>query len=278
MPSFLEKLKSACHTSKSLLCVGLDPDPSLMPVSDVLQFNRAIVDATRDLVSAYKPNLAFYEALGFEGLHALYSTIEHIRVTAPGVIILGDGKRGDIASTNKGYAKALFEFWGFDAATVNPYAGGESLEPFLDYEDRGIFIWCRSSNPGAKEFQDLALSTPGTSMLLFQRVALQAAQWNSRRNVGLVVGATYLEELKWVRSACPGMPILIPGLGAQGGELEKAVAFGIEKDGHHALFNASRQVLYASREKHNFAQGARRVAQELCKRINGVLEAEGRGW
>ena len=278
MPPFAEKLETAWNASRSLLCVGLDPDPSLMPIPDVLEFNKAIIDATKDLVCAYKPNLAFYEALGFEGFQALYKTVEHIRATAPGVIVLGDAKRGDIASTNRGYAKALFEFWGFDAVTVNAYAGGEALVPFLEYEDRGVFVLCRSSNPGAGEFQDLTLSSQDASMTLFQWVAQRAAQWNTRGNVGLVVGATYLEELEGVRSSCPGMPLLIPGVGAQGGQMDRAVALGIDDEGRNAIINASRQVIYASQDRHSFAEEARRVAQGLRERINSVLIQEGKGW
>jgi len=145
-----------------------------MPVPDVFQFNRAIVDATKDLVCAYKPNLAFYEALGPDGLGALKSTLEYVRREAPELVVIGDAKRGDIPSSSAMYAKALFEVWGFDAATVNCYGGGESLEPFLQWRDRGVFVWCRSSNPGAGEFQDLPVSAGAGGASLYQWVARRA--------------------------------------------------------------------------------------------------------
>ena len=154
MTSFVERLAAACGKNSSLLCVGLDPEPSLMPVEDIFTFNREIVDATRDLVCAYKPNLGFFEAEGIPGLQALQRTVEYIRTVAPNVIILGDAKRGDMGNTAQKYARALFEVWGFDAATVNPYLGRDAVEPFLEYETHGVFILCRTSNPGAGDFQD----------------------------------------------------------------------------------------------------------------------------
>ena len=161
MSEFVRRLYSASRGSESLVCVGLDPDPELMPVSDVYEFNRAIVDATRDMVCAYKPNFPFYEALGLPGLMALERTVEHIRKTAPDALLIADGKRGDIGSTNMMYARALFDTWGFDAATVNAWGGGDSMEPYLEYKDRGVIVWCRSSNPGAAEFQDIPVEYGG---------------------------------------------------------------------------------------------------------------------
>ncbi len=286
MPTFVEKLARASRANRSLVCVGLDPDPALMAIPDVLEFNRAIVDATKDLVCAFKPNLPFYEALGLKGLKALEGTISHIREVAPGVIVLGDGKRGDIASTNIMYARALFEVWGFDAATVNAYGGGESLEPFLAHEDKGVFVWCRSSNPGAKEFQDMRLASEAGSMTLYEWMAQLASGWNSRGNVGLVVGATYPEELARVRSLAPGMPILIPGVGAQGGDLERSVRAGLDSGRHNILVASSRGITYASKvgstgsldRRADFAEAARRAASDLRERINAVLDGEGRGW
>ena len=156
MSEFIERLYSASISNRSLVCVGLDPDPDLMPVSDVFEFNMAIVDATRDVVCAYKPNFPFYEAMGLPGLRALERTVEHIRKVAPDVLLIADCKRGDIGSTNTMYARALFDTWGFDAATVNAWGGSDSVEPYLDYKDRGVVVWCRSSNPGGGGIPGLA--------------------------------------------------------------------------------------------------------------------------
>jgi len=246
-----------------------------MPVDDVLAFNRAIVDATRDLVCAYKPNIAFYEALGFGGLEALKGTVEYIRRRAPEVVIICDAKRGDIGNTSRAYARALYEVWGFDAATVSPYLGGDSVEPFLAYEDRGVFLLCRTSNPGASDLQDLVVGEKGGPLYL--HVARKALEWNSRGNVGLVVGATYPEELKQVRELCPHMPVLIPGVGAQAGDLPSAVRNGVDSQGRLAIINSSRGVLYASRGA-DFAQAARRAAEALRDGINEALSQEGKGW
>ena len=278
MSLFVDRLLAASRSNRSLVCVGLDPDPDLMPVPDVLEFNKAIVDATKDLVCAYKPNLPFYEALGLRGLEALEETVSFIRATAPGVVIVGDGKRGDIASTNAKYARALFETWGFDAATVNGYAGGESLEPFLAYHDKGVFVWCRSSNPGAQEFQDLRVSPEGSAMALYEWMAMRASQWNTRGNVGLVMGSTYPEQLRVVRASCPSMPILIPAVGAQGGDLESSVRFGLDAAAFNILISSSRGITYASPDSSDFAEAARQAASQLRDRINRVLAEEGKEW
>lgn len=257
---FTDKLLNASRKNKSWLCIGLDPDPELMPGMDVLQFNRAIIEATCDLVCAYKPNLAFYEALGTEGTAILEKTIKHV----PGdIAVIGDAKRGDIGNTARAYAKALFSILGFDAATVNPYLGYDSIEPFISCRDKGVFILCRTSNKGAADFQDLR--TDG--LPLYEAVAKKAREWNIHGNIGLVVGATYPEELKRVRSMCPDMPLLIPGVGAQGGDLASAVGYGVDARGEKAIINVSRQILYASKEK-NFALAARNVAEKLRNQIN----------
>ena len=278
MTGFVERLQVASHTRRSLVCVGLDPDPDLMPLPDVLEFNKAIVEATKDLVCAYKPNISFYEALGRRGLEALEETVSYIRMVAPELIVVCDAKRGDIASTNVKYAKALFEVWGFDAATVNAYAGGESLEPFFAYEDRGVLVWCRSSNPGAREIQDLALSTDEGAVPLYEWVAKRAYGWNKRGNVGLVVGATHPDQLRVVRAHCPGMPILVPGVGTQGGDLERSVRFGVDAGAFNLLISSSRGIIYASSGRSDFAESARRAASNLRDRINRILLDEGRGW
>ena len=264
---FTDKLLNASRKNESWLCIGLDPDAERMPEVDVLQFNKAIVEATSDLVCAYKPNLAFYEALGTQGLVTLEKTIKHI----PGHIpVIGDAKRGDIGNTAKAYAKALFSVLGFDAATVNPYLGHDSIEPFISYRDKGVFILCRTSNKGAADFQDRRID----GLPLYEVVAHKAKEWNIHGNVGLVVGATYPEQLKKVRSICPEMPLLIPGIGAQGGDLASAVRYGVDAHGEKATINVSRQILYASREK-DFAQAARDAAEKIRSQINDYRSKPG---
>ncbi len=275
MASLRERLRHVSEANRTLLCVGLDPDPASMAVPDVADFNRAIVDATADLVCAYKPNLAFYEALGSAGIVALERTVAHIRERAPDVVVIADAKRGDMASSSARYARALFETWGFDASTVNGYQGGEALEPFLSYEDKGVFVLCKTSNPGASEFQDIVLAS---GRRLFEEVACRAAEWNTRGNVGLVVGATYPDDLATVRGICPAMPVLLPGIGAQGGDLEASVKAGVDDDGRGLVVSSSRGVIYASREPADFATAARSAAVELRSRIAAVLEGIGKAW
>jgi orotidine-5'-phosphate decarboxylase len=257
---FTDKLLNASRKNKSWLCIGLDPDPKLMPAVDVLQFNKAIIEATSDLVCAYKPNLAFYEALGTEGLAILEKTVKYIPGDIP---VIGDAKRGDIGNTARAYARALFSVLGFDAATVNPYLGFDSLEPFINYQDKGVFILCRTSNRGATDFQNLCTN----GLPLYEAVAQKAKEWNVHGNIGLVVGATYPEELKKVRSICPEMTLLIPGIGAQGGDLASAVGYGADAHGEKAIINVSRQILYASKEK-DFARAARNMAEKIRQQIN----------
>ena len=277
MRTFIEKLTGACETRRSLLCVGLDPDPERMPVEDVFQFNRAIIDATADLVCAYKPNLAFYEALGLSGLEALHRTIDHIRRYASGTAIIGDAKRGDVGKSAEAYAKALFRGWDFDAATVNAYGGHDTIQPFLEYHERHVFIWCRSSNLGAGDLQDLRVANGEGAEPVYETMAEKAREWNVKGNVGLVVGATYTEELTKVRGLCPDMALLLPGTGAQGGDLQDAVRCGTDSRGRLAIINSSRQVLYASRGK-DFAEAARREAMRIRDEINDALERKGKGW
>jgi orotidine-5'-phosphate decarboxylase len=262
--NFIEKLLAASRKNNSLLCVGLDPDPAQMPVANVLEFNKAIIAATSDLVCAYKPNFAFYEALGIKGLETLKETLGWIPDHIP---VIADAKRNDIGNTAKAYARGLFESFGFDAATVNPYLGFDSIEPFLAYENKGIFILCRTSNPGAKDFQDVA---GADGIPLYKIVATKAREWNTHGNIGLVVGATYPQELGEIRKLCPDMPLLIPGVGAQGGDLAQAVTDGVDARGEKAIINVSRQILYASKER-GFADVSRRVAQDLRDSINDVV-------
>ena len=277
MTSFIERLDQACEANRSLLCVGLDVDPERMPVADPLEFNRAIVDATAGLVCAYKPNLAFYEALGLPGLKALEGTVQYIRRNAPSVVIVGDAKRGDIGPSGAAYARAMFQVWDFDIVTVNAWGGHDTVEPFLEDPDRGVFIWCRGSNPGSADLQDLNVDGPEGVGPLYNHLARSAASWNQRGNVGLVMGATNPQQLADVRHLCPDMPLLIPGVGAQGGDLEEAVRLGTDEHGRRALINSSRGIIYASNGQ-NFAQAAGRAAASLRDSINGILEAQGKGW
>lgn len=266
---FAERLSQAVQRNGSLVCVGLDPDPALMPRMGLFDFNKAIIDCTADLVCAYKPNLAFYEALGVEGLMALQRTVDYV---PDGIPVIGDAKRGDIGNTARAYAKALFETFGFDAATVNPYLGYDSLEPFINYKDKAVFILCRTSNTGALDFQALTCYRAGADdrpQPLFKLVAQKAREWNRHHNIGLVVGATYATELAEIRQLCPEMILLIPGIGAQKGDLEAAVRHGLDAKGGKAIFNSSRQILYASNGP-DFAEAARRATDELRSRINSL--------
>ena len=296
MNEFIKRLGNAARANRSLVCVGLDVDPALMPIPDVRKFNRAIVDATKDLVCAYKPNIAFYEALGLEGLEALRDTAAHIRQVAPDAVLLCDAKRGDIDSTSAKYAEAMFDYWGFDAVTVNGYLGEDSLLPFFNYADKGVFVLCRTSNPGAYEFQDITISPDaseiavddvddkGQKMPLYEWMAIRSSEWNTNGNLGLVMGATSPDQLRTVRRRCPGMPILIPGIGVQGGELEAAVKNGIARsaDGHatspNVLINSARGIIYADRTSDGFADGACAAAERLRDDINRVLLQEGMQW
>lgn len=264
--SFLDKLLTAGRKNSSLLCIGLDPDPGLMPErTGVLEFNRAIIEATADLVCAYKLNLAFYEALDEEGLQALKQTVRNVPKDIP---VIADAKRGDIGNTAKAYARAIFANLNCDATTVNPYLGFDSIEPFIEYRDRGVFILCRTSNIGARDFQSLfCQEQPGRQCQLFELVAQKASQWNIYGNLGLVVGATYPEELSLIRQSHPDMPLLIPGIGAQGGDLALAVRYGVDAQGERAIISSSRQVIYASQAT-DFAQAARHVALSLRDQIN----------
>ena len=267
--NFIEKLNEAVRKNRSLVCVGLDTSPELIPSGmTVLEFNKAIIDATADLVCAYKPNLAFYEVQGEKGLETLHNTVKYIPEDIP---VIGDAKRGDIGNTSAAYAKALFEHFDFDAVTVSPYLGFDSLEPFLKYQEKGVIILCRTSNKGASDFQSLLCQYEGKTMPLYEIVALKASRWNINHNVGLVVGATYLEELKNIRQAHPGLPILIPGIGAQGGDLELAVRYGIDADNRGIIINSSRGIIYAGTGA-DFARAARCATETLRDEINQVID------
>ena len=234
---FYQHLEEAAGRHRSLVCVGLDPRPErLAPDDDLFAFNRRIVDATCDLVCAYKPNFAFYESAGPEGLEALRRTVAYIHEMTSVPVIL-DAKRGDIGSTAAAYAHAAYEVWGADALTVNPYLGGDSVTPFTAYTDRGVFLLCHTSNPGATDLQTL----PTPSRPLYEVVAEKAAAWGT----GMVVGATYPEALARIRALAPDAWILLPGVGAQGGDLEAALSAGLRTDGLGIVVSSSRGIIYA---------------------------------
>jgi orotidine-5'-phosphate decarboxylase len=264
--SFRDKLARTTEANRSLLCVGLDPDPRRIPIDDVAGFLVAVVEATRDLVCAFKANVAFYEALGDAGSAALRAVRRAVPDDVP---FLGDAKRGDVGHTSAAYAEALFDRSGFDAVTVNPYLGGDAIAPFLERDDRGVIVVCRTSNPGAGEFQDLLVEFEGERRPLYEAVALRARAWNTRGNVLLVVGATYPAEMARLRELCPELPFLVPGIGAQAGEVEAAVHAGLDAGGAGMIINASRQVLYGSSGA-DWAQAARREAQSLRDAIEAA--------
>jgi orotidine-5'-phosphate decarboxylase len=262
--TFVTKLEASWRRSNSLLCVGIDPDPERIPASagGIFEFCCEIVDATAAHVCAFKPQIAHFSASGEE--HALASLIEHIHTNHPGIPVILDAKRGDIGSTAKMYAREAFVRYEADAVTVNPYLGGDSLTPFLDYEDRGVFILCRTSNAGSADIQ--ALSCDGTTVA--RHVARCAAgEWNRNRNIGLVVGATWPEELAEVRNETGDMPLLIPGVGAQGGDIKSVIDLGVDSKGMGLIINASRSINYAS-SGDDYSEAASSAAKQLKLLIN----------
>ena len=273
--SFREKYEAAAAANDSLLCVGLDPDPSRLPPGvDIDAWLREVIEATSDLVCCYKPNAAFFEARGPHGQEALWGLIDGIPDEIP---VLLDAKRGDVGNSAEFYARAVFEVLGADAVTVNPYLGGDAVEPFLAHEDRHTFVLCRTSNAGAGELQDraLAASGGGGSGPLYLAVAERANAWNTRGNVGLVVGATYPEEARAIRELCPDLLFLMPGVGAQAGELEAAVHAALDARGGGIIVNASRSVLYPQAGS---PEAARAEAQRLRDAIReAVRTADGGG-
>lgn len=276
--SIADNIKNISQKNCSIVSVGLDSSlakiPSFLkdnkrPSEIIFNFNKAIVDSTFDLVCAYKPNIAFYEAEGIEGMRALRKTVAYIKGRDKDIIVICDAKRADIGNTNVGYIKAIFEYFQFDAITVNPYLGEEALEPFLSMKDKGIIVLCRTSNPGAGEFQDLMVKHPDLgNTQLYKAVAFNvAAKWNNHKNCGLVVGATYPAELAEVRRIVKNIPLLIPGVGAQGGDIKKTVLAGQDNKGGGLIINSSRGIIFASSER-DFAEAARMEANKLKLQIN----------
>ncbi|MDO8269328.1 MAG: orotidine-5'-phosphate decarboxylase [Candidatus Levybacteria bacterium] len=261
---FISKLQKK-WTENKFVCIGLDPVSEKLPrgVNNFFEFNKEIVDATGDLVAAYKPNSAFYEALGVKGIEQLQKTTEYIKSKYPEIVVILDAKRADIGNTNEGYVKFAFDYLYSDAITVHPYLGREALEPFLQKKDKGVFVLCRTSNPGAGEFQDIL----SNDIPLYQAVAQKVSvNWNQNGNVGLVVGATYPEELLKVRNIDGSIPILIPGVGAQGGDVEETVK-AVQKN---FLISSSRGIIFASNGE-DFAAAAKAEAEKLHNQIGQSL-------
>ncbi len=267
--TFMEMLRGAWQKNNSLVCVGLDPDPKKMPAclanveKPVFAFNKAIIDATKDHVCAYKPQAAMYAGMNAD--EELAMTIDYIHEVAPGIPVILDSKRADIGNTSAMYAKEAFERYKADAVTVNPYMGMDALKPFLDYADKGVIVLCRTSNAGAKEVQELRLES---GELLYQRVAkLIANDWNYNGNTMLVAGATFPAELGEIRKIVGNTPLLVPGIGAQGGDLEGVMKNGMTEDGTGLVINSSRGIIYASAGE-DFAEAAGAAAVELKNSIN----------
>ncbi len=254
------------------VCVGLDSEYGKIPkiVKEgqsvghaILAFNKAIIDATHDLVCAYKANSAFYEAEGVDGINALEQTVQYVKHTYPDIPVILDAKRADIGNTNNGYVTFAFDTLGVDAITVHPYLGKEALSPFLRRKDKGIIVLVRTSNPGAGEFQDAMVH----GMPLYEYVARHVVDWNVNGNVAIVAGATFPQELARIRKIVGTLPILIPGIGTQGGDVEKAVKAGRDEKNEGMIVNSSRGIIFAS-DGPDFARAARRATLTLHDKIN----------
>lgn len=271
---FLKKLETKWLEDK-FVCVGLDSDLKRIPRSikgkpgeRILNFNKKIIDSTSDLVLAYKPNSAFYEAQGPEGIQALKKTVEYIHNKDSGILVILDAKRGDIGSTNEGYVKFAFDYLDSDAITLHPYLGKESLMPFLKMKNKGNIILVKTSNPGSSEIQNLDSNGKPLFLKLVRNIV---NDWDEFRNVAIVAGATYPNELSMIRKAAPLIPILIPGIGAQGGNTKKTIKAGRDKNNKGIIVNSSRDIIFASSEK-DFADVARKKVQELNKQIISAMQ------
>jgi orotidine-5'-phosphate decarboxylase len=275
MQNFAARLAHAHAISGSLVCVGLDPDMARLPADlahksePLYDFNRRIVDATWDLAAAYKPQIAFYSAVAAEA--QLAASIRYIRERAPHALVILDAKRSDIGNTAEAYAREAFDRYDADAVTINPYMGEDSVLPFLSRADRGAILLCRTSNPGARDFQDLIVD----GLPLYRRVAACAAsRWNQNRNLMLVVGATWPNEMSALRAAHPELPFLVPGIGAQGGDLKATLTAGLDAKGAGLLVNSSRSIMYAGSGPLAGSHDAiRAAAQALKKAINATRAA-----
>lgn len=268
--NFTEKLKYIQQKNNSLLCIGLDTDVKKIPKhllrveNPQLEFNKVIIEVTKDLVCAYKLNLAFYEEHGTKGLETMQKTLELI---PSDVVTIADGKRGDIGNSAEKQASAIFNTLNFTAATVNPYMGYDAVEPFIRQPEKGAFVLCITSNPGSKDFQYLKVN----GKPLYQFVTMKCKKWNINHNIGLVVGATRIIELQKIHTLVPDMPFLIPGVGAQKGDLEASVKYGCIYDGTLAIINLGRAVIYSSMQK-RFGSKVRETAKHYQLQINYYRE------
>ncbi len=268
--NIIQKLQTRIDKINSLLCVGLDSAMEKLPVHlqneryPQFAFNKAIIDATAGFVCAYKPNSAFYEARGEAGMKELKMTYDYIRNTNPEIVTILDGKRADIGSTNEGYVQYIFDYLGSDCVTLHPYLGSEALQPFLKRTDKACIILCRTSNSGAGEFQDLMVENEPLYIHVARKIA---DSWNRNNNCMLVVGATYPYEIKKVRSVVRNMSFLVPGIGAQGGDIEKTVKAGMDSNKKGMIINSSRGIIFASNGV-DFAQKAGEEARKLRDNIN----------
>lgn len=272
---FKQKLDKVVEKNNSLLCIGLDPDLEKLPKhllekeDPIFEFNKAIIDATADLVCAYKPNIAFYEVYGIEGLESLKKTLEYLQKNYSEVPIILDAKRGDIGNTADRYAKAVFDFWKADAVTVFPIVGKDALKPFFDYQEKLVILLLKTSNPDSGTFQNLEVE----GKPYYLKMAEIVRNWNYQ-NLGLFVGATYPKELKDVRAIFPDSVFLTAGVGAQGAKTEEAVKAGIDKMGNNLICNNSREIIYAGSGENppageaGFADAARKKAEEIRQEIN----------
>lgn len=271
MSTFVDRLAGAVASRNSLVCVGLDPVPERLPqgisrdAAGIAEFNRRLIDATSDVACCYKPNFPFYGAFGAAGVEALQQTIEAVPDDIP---VLLDCKVGDIGSTAQRWAHMVFDELGADAIVVNPYMGTDAVSPFLEYSDRGVFVLCHTSNPGAADFQRLLVD----GSPLYEHVVRKTLTWNETHGgCGIVVGATQAGSISRLRTLAPEMPFLVPGVGSQGGDLQAAVADGLRDDGSGLLINSSRSIIFAS-DGLDFAEAARAAADDLRQQINVVRQ------
>jgi len=275
---FKSRLNQLIQSKSSLLCVGLDADPEKIPSlfhqqqNPVVAFNAAIIEATSDLAIAYKPNIAFYESRGITGLKDLEETLRMIPDTC---LSIADGKRGDIGNTSRMYAKAFYETWNFDSATVAPYMGYDSLSPFFEYQEKHTFVLCLTSNKGSVDFEEQLLAN---GKKLYETVLSKVVEWNTAENIGIVVGATKPEQLAEIRKQAPQLVILIPGIGAQGGSLEQTIRYGTDENNASAIVVSGRKIIYpegAFQTVDEFQQAVHERAKETVHEMQRYLSPKG---
>jgi|TARA_B100001964_G_scaffold245817_1_gene336819 orotidine 5'-phosphate decarboxylase subfamily 2 len=268
---FKQKLTNIIRKNNSVLSIGLDPDKNKMPIENIFEFNKRIIDSTFDLVCAYKPNFAFYEKEGLQGMQALYKTIDYIKSVDSDIVIIADAKRGDIGNTSEAYAYSVFKTMDCDAATINVYGGEDSVTPFVEYESKGVLIWCRASNPSSDELQNVILAE--SNITLYEYLGTLISKWNDKNNnIGLVAGATNIDDIKKLKKICPNIPFLVPGIGSQGGDLKSVI--NVLKQGNidtsPYIINSSRSILYAS-NKLEFESAARIEADKFVNLVKPLI-------